>query len=78
MRCTRYFLETRTRPDRQGILDEWIEGVLRAPSTRREQADGRIRCWGMIDAAGGRYLRVVVLADGVTVHNAFFDRDFKP
>ena len=26
----------------------------------------------------GRYLRVVLLSDGETVHNAFFDRGFKP
>jgi len=25
-----------------------------------------------------KYLRVVFLSDGRTVHNAFFDRDFKP
>jgi hypothetical protein len=25
-----------------------------------------------------RYLRVVLLPDGETVHNAFFDRGFKP
>ena len=28
--------------------------------------------------AGNRFLRVVLLADGQTVHNAFFDRDFQP
>ena len=26
----------------------------------------------------GRYLRVVLLADGETVHNAFVDRSFAP
>jgi len=30
------------------------------------------------EEAGGRWLRVVVLADGETVHNAFFDRGFEP
>jgi len=25
-----------------------------------------------------RYLRVILLEDGETVHNAFFDRGFKP
>jgi len=25
-----------------------------------------------------KYLRVVLLEDGETVHNAFFDQDFKP
>jgi hypothetical protein len=27
---------------------------------------------------GGRYLRVVLLSDRKTVHNAFFDRRFRP
>jgi len=42
------------------------------------QADGRIRRWARIAAMGNRYLRVVLLADGETVHNAFFDRRFRP
>jgi hypothetical protein len=42
------------------------------------QADGRIRLWAVIEEADGRYLRVVLLEDGETVHNAFFDRSFKP
>ena len=39
--------------------------------------DGRIRRWAYIDAEA-KYLRVILLDDGETVHNAFFDRDFKP
>jgi hypothetical protein len=31
-----------------------------------------------IQLAQGRYLRVVLLQDGETVHNAFFDRSFTP
>jgi hypothetical protein len=42
------------------------------------QADGRIRRWSAIPEAEGKFLRVVLLADGETVHNAFFDRRFKP
>ena len=33
---------------------------------------------GAIPEFEGKFLRVVLLADGVTVHNAFFDRGFKP
>jgi hypothetical protein len=33
---------------------------------------------GAIEELGGRALRVILLADGETVHNAFFDRDFSP
>ena len=78
MKFTHYFLATRTRPDRAMIRDEWIALAVSRPVREVVQADGRIRRWAKIDEAGQRYLRVVLLDDGVTVHNAFFDRDFKP
>jgi hypothetical protein len=40
------------------------------------QVDGRIRKWSYIQETE-RYLRVILLDDGETVHNAFFDRSFK-
>lgn len=76
MKFTQYFLHTRSRPDRMGISEDWIEQVVRAPDVERVQSDGRIRRWKRIDEAGGRFLRVVLLEDGETVHNAFFDRRF--
>lgn len=78
MKKTQYFLTTRSRPDRIPIRDEWIEYVLNSPLRRETQVDGRIRRWAGIDDADGRILRVVTLDDGETVHNAFFDRSFKP
>ncbi|MCZ7566663.1 MAG: hypothetical protein M5U08_24995 [Burkholderiales bacterium] len=42
------------------------------------QADGRIRRWTQVPEMDGRYLRVILLEDGETVHNAFFDREFAP
>ena len=78
MKFTQYFLATRQRPDRASIELEWIQRVVDQPEHTMAQADGRIRHWARIPAAGGRYLRVVRLADGETVHNAFFDRSFVP
>jgi hypothetical protein len=78
VKTTRYFDATRERPDRAVILDEWIEAVIRNPAREQLQSDGRIRRWASIADAGGRYLRVVLLPDGETVHNAFFDRRFTP
>ena len=46
------------------------------PIKREVQSDGRIRFWGVLPELGGRALRVVTLADGETVHNAFPDRNF--
>ncbi|MGO9675594.1 MAG: hypothetical protein ACLPSF_15740 [Methylocella sp.] len=77
MKVTAYFRATRSRPDRALIQDEWIERVMAAPEQERVQADGRIRLWARIDEMEGRRLRVVLLPDRETVHNAFFDRGFK-
>jgi hypothetical protein len=77
MRFSEYFILNRKRPDRQVIREEWIERVVRAPLRELIQEDGRIRRWGKIEEAEGRFLRVVLLEDGETVHNAFFDRRFK-
>jgi len=77
MKFTRYFLHTREREDRKEIRLEWIERVIRKPEAELVQADRRIRRWARIPEARGRYLRVVLLEDGETVHNAFFDRHFR-
>jgi hypothetical protein len=78
VKFTRYFLEIRKRPDRAMIQDEWLERAINSPLREKVQADGRIRRWVKIEEMKGRYLRVVLLADGETVHNAFFDRRFEP
>ncbi|MDO8689385.1 MAG: hypothetical protein Q7R39_05140 [Dehalococcoidia bacterium] len=78
MKSTRYFQAIRRRPDRAIIKDEWIQRVIERPEREHIQADGRIRRWATIDAMGGRSLRGVLLPDGETVHNAFFDRGYKP
>jgi hypothetical protein len=59
------------------IRDEWIQHVVEHPVREVIQEDGRIRRWAAIEEMQGRYLRVVLLPDGETVHNAFFDRSFE-
>ena len=76
MKHTQYFIHTRSRPHQSAIIDEWINQALVEPIRVQTQSDGRIRFWVFIPEAG-RYLRVMTLADGETVHNAFFDRTFK-
>jgi hypothetical protein len=56
---------------------EWIEQVIRRPLREERQADGRIRRWARMAEMGDRALRVILLEDDETVHNAFFDRDFE-
>lgn len=77
MKSTRYFQALRQRPDRAIIRDEWIEYVINHPVREVTQQDGRIRRWAAINEMEGRYLRVILLPDGRTVHNAFFDRSFE-
>jgi hypothetical protein len=74
---TEYFQHTRQRPDRVGIRDEWIEHVIECPEHEEIQSDGRIRRWARISDFENRALRVILLEDGLTVHNAFFDRDYE-
>ena len=78
MKFTRYFEAIRSRPDRDIIREEWIERAIRAPFRETVQADGRIRRWIQIPEMENRFLRVVLLSDGETVRNAFFDRRFVP
>lgn len=78
MKFTNYFQFVRSRPDRAVIQDEWIERAIRNPIREHVQADGRIRRWVQVAEMEDRFLRVVLLEDGETVHNAFFDRRFVP
>lgn len=78
MEFTQYFLAMRPRPDRAFIELDWIQRVIDYPIRESVQTDGRIRRWAPIMEAAGRYLRVIPLPDGNTVHNAFFDRTFRP
>ena len=56
---------------------EWCAAAIAEPIRRETQPDGRIRHWYYM-AELGKYLRVVTLPDGITLHNAFPDRRFKP
>ena len=78
MKTTQYFEAMRVRPDRVIIRDEWIQRVIDHPVKEKIQKDGRIRRWAPIAEMGDKYLRVILLPDGQTVHNAFFDRSFTP
>lgn len=77
MQTTAYFRED-VMLKRPYIKTEWIELALTQPFRREVQPeDSRVRHWVWIEALQ-RYLRVVTLEDGQTVHNAFPDRRFKP
>lgn len=78
MKTTKYFESIQKRPDRAIIKSEWIQFVIDNPIRQVIQSDGRLRRWAQIKEMENRYLRVILLEDGETVHNAFFDRGFQP
>ena len=75
MKTTRYF-EEQVLVKRPYIKKEWCQRAIQKPVRKEIQADGRIRHWIYI-AELSKYLRVVTLEDGETIHNAFPDRNFK-
>lgn len=66
----------RGRPDRAIIRNEWIQYVIEHPEKEEIQSDRRIRRWARVSDFENRVLRVILLEDGLTVHKAFFDRDY--
>ena len=80
MRTTTYCAEIVL--SKRPYLDlELCAEVIADPLYWEAQPDGRMRFWGEVTLPGEtqpRYLRVVTLADGATLHNAFLDRRCKP
>jgi hypothetical protein len=76
VKTTEYFANS-VMSRRPYLKTEWIEFVLKQPIRTETQENGRIRLWAFIPDLG-KYLRVVTEPDGVTIHNAFPDRGFKP
>ncbi len=76
-KATRYFIHNVT-VKRSYLKPEWINRARKGEGIAKEeiQDDGRIRRWILIKEED-KYLRVVFMPDGETVHNAFFDRNFK-
>ena len=76
MLATQYFYN-KVLIKRPYLKNEKIEYVLENPVKVEHQIEeNRIRYSGYIKEID-KYLRVITLIDGITVHNAFPDRNFK-
>ncbi len=75
MKTTRYF-EEQVLIKRPYIKREWCQQAMENYVKKDIEPKGRIRYWVYL-AELNKYLRVVTLDDGQTVHNAFPDRNFK-
>jgi hypothetical protein len=74
---TPYF-ENEVLRKRPYLTKEMCIRVIESPILAEAQEQDRHRFWAGVEDLDGRYLRVVTLADKVTIHNAFIDRRFKP
>lgn len=75
---TEYF-KTKVLEKRPYLTKEMCIRVIQHAERKEMQDDGeRVRFWAKVEELGGRYLRVVTLADEMTIHNAFPDRGYKP
>ena len=64
------------RPDRTSIKEEWRKRALREPEYVEHQQNGWTKRWVYV-AEQEKWLRVMVLEDGETVHTNFWDRGFQ-
>ena len=75
MKVTRYF-EEQILKKRTYLTYEMCLQVVANPLKQEIQEDGRKRYWGFVPELN-KIIRVVVLEDSETIHNAFMDRNFK-
>ena len=75
MKFTKHFLED-VFPKRPYLTDELLDGIIRNPIKKEIQEDNKIKIWGF-SSVHNKFVRVILLEDGETVHIAFFDRNFK-
>lgn len=76
-RFTPYF-ENEVLRKRPYLTKDLCTRVVDQPVRVEPQESNRYRFWAIVPELGGRYVRVVTLADKTTIHNAFLDRRFKP
>lgn len=63
--------------EKRPYLDiELLTEVINYPVRKEIQEDRKIKIWGY-SSKYNKYVRVILLEDGETVHTAFFDRNFK-
>lgn len=78
MQTTDYFMQKLKQAEYQHIQLRWIENTYTSPEFRLKQSDGRFSLYSKITEMNNQYLKLVLLKDGKTVRDAYFDRSFNP
>ena len=75
MKKTKHFIED-VLPIRPYLTDEVLAFCVSNFVKSETQNDGQIAYWGLVPSLG-RYLKVVIAADGETVITGHIDRNFE-
>ncbi|MBT1450536.1 hypothetical protein KJ365_06540 [Glaciecola sp. XM2] len=78
MQSTNYFKQKRLEPSQMHIKQRWIENTYLSPEFRLLQSDGRVSLFSKVSEMNNQYLRLILLKDGKTVRDAYFDKHFNP
>jgi len=76
-RFTKYF-EHHVLSRRPYLTNEICIRVVQNSIRSEPREHNRFQFWAAVPELGGRFLRVVMLADKLTIHKAFPDRRFRP
>jgi len=75
IKYTKHFIDD-VFPKRPYLTDELLLDIIEDPIKTEIQLDDKIRLWGF-SSVHNKYVRIILLEDGETIHTAFFDRNFK-
>ena len=75
MKTTDYFEQTLL--ERPEICRQWCQRVIASPLKRVVQQNGRISYWAIVGEYSDRVLRMILLENDATFHNAYCDRNFR-
>ncbi len=75
MKYTKHFIDD-VLPKRPYLDNELLLEIINNPLQSEIQDDKKIKLWGY-SSKHNKYVRLILLEDGETIHTAFFDRNFK-
>ncbi|WP_371195140.1 hypothetical protein [Glaciecola sp. SC05] len=78
MQTTDYFAKKLNQPEYQHIQAQWIISTYTSPEFKFKQSDGRFGLYRKITEMNNQYLKLVLLKDGKTVRDVYFDKKFNP
>jgi len=63
--------------ENRNIVEEWVNAIVESPAVTIEIADNEVHLYGIVDAYGGRCLKVVINPLKHLIITTYFDRKMK-